>query len=385
MRDSRASEDARGAVEWLTAEEDEPVAFTRRGLQLFLWYELPRKWLIDADDHVAVADALGSLFAELGAKAADLAALCRAPETLQLLREGGGGFVEAIEASGLEPPDTPLLEWSDLMTIEESLERDAVSEMLESAVDGGRLRPGEKGWKERQVELVEGHLISPDESGATPLARIHAARRESWLERVPGEDQALLTRATPTAEWSPSAEEAAAAVEPLHWLLGRLAEGVKLTQTGALSRALVREAVERYPDWWDKELFGPPHRAADVYPLEVLHTFVQELRLARPRKGMLGLGPRGRTLRSDPAALLTTVASTVASAGASPQLDLALVDLLLSDDAGEIDFRLVHLLAPFYGIVGGRFRKEAHVTAGGRTLAAAILHELAYGPRHSFA
>jgi hypothetical protein len=258
--------------------------------------------------------------------------------------------------------------------------------MLESAVDGGRLRPGEKGWKERQVELVEGHLISPDESGATPLARIHAARRESWLERVPGEDQALLTRATPTAEWSPSAEEAAAAVEPLHWLLGRLAEGVKLTQTGALSRALVREAVERYPDWWDSELFGPPHREADVYPLEVLHTFIEELRLARPRKGVLTLRPRGRTLRLNPAALLTTVASTIASAGASSQLALALADLLSSEDVGEeVDFRLVHLLGPFYGIVGGRFRKEAHVTAGGRTLAAAILHELAYGPRHSFA
>jgi hypothetical protein len=30
------------------------VEFTRRELQLFLWYELPRKRLVDADEHVAV-------------------------------------------------------------------------------------------------------------------------------------------------------------------------------------------------------------------------------------------------------------------------------------------------------------------------------------------
>ncbi len=61
-----------------------------------------------------------------------------------MLRAGGEGFVEAIEASGLEPPDTPLLEWSDLMTIEESLERDAAGDMLEEAVDAGLLVPGDR-------------------------------------------------------------------------------------------------------------------------------------------------------------------------------------------------------------------------------------------------
>ena len=60
----------------------------------------------------------------------------------------------------------------------------------------------------------------------------------------------------------PSRKEAEAAVEPLLWLLGRLVDGVRLTQTGALPRALVREAVERYPDWWDAELLGSPHREA---------------------------------------------------------------------------------------------------------------------------
>jgi hypothetical protein len=172
----------------------------------------------------------------------------------------------------VEPPDTPLLQWSDLMTIEESLERDAVAEMLEQAVDDGHLAPGTPGWQQRQAELVEGYLITPDASETTPLSRIHAARRQAWLERFSeGDERALLEATTPQVDDVPTRADVEAAMEPLLWLLARLADGVKLTQTGALPRALVREAVERYPDWWDSEMFGPPHREAEVYPLEVLH------------------------------------------------------------------------------------------------------------------
>lgn len=384
-RDARVAEDARAAIEWLTAgeEEDAPTVLTRRTLQLFLWYELPRKWLVEPEEHLAVAEALGLFFDESGPSAAALAALCRDPDTTRLLCDGGEGFVEAIDASGLEPPDTPLLEWSDLMTIEESLERDAVAEMLEQAVDDGQLVPGARGWLERQSDLVENYLLAPDATQTTPLARIHAARRHAWLERVADDEQrVLLEVATPTDAELPTPADAETAVEPLLWLLGRLADGVKLTQTGALPRVLVREAVERYPDWWDEDLLGPPHREADVYPLGVLHTLVDELGLARPRRGILKLGPRGRALRADSVGLLRMIALTIATAGASLQLDRALAHLL-ADDASEVDFRLVHLLGPFHGVMGGRLRREVEVTAGGRTLAAAILRERAYGPRHS--
>lgn len=384
-RDSRVGEDARAAIEWLTAGEDDdaPAVFTRRKLQLFLWYELPQKWLVEPEEHLAVSEALGLFFDESGPSAAALAALCRDTDTMRLLRDDGEGFIEAIEASGLEPPDTPLLEWSDLMTIEEALERDAVAEMLEEAVDDGRLVPGSDGWLERQSALVERYLLAPDMTQTTPLARIHAARRQAWLERaVDDEQRALLEVATPTDAELPTPADAEAAVEPLLWLLGRLADGVKLTQTGALPRVLVREAVERYPDWWDDDLFGPPHREADVYPLEVLHTFVDELELARRRRGVLKLGPRGRALRADPVGLLGMIAVTIATAEVSLELDLALAHLL-AGDASEVDFRLVHLLEPFHCVIGGRLRREVEVTAGGRTLAAAILRERAYGPRHS--
>jgi hypothetical protein len=385
-RDPAVGEDARAAVEWLTGEDedDAPANFTRRGLQLFLWYELPRKWLIEPDGHLAVAEALAIFFDELGPQAAGLAALCRDAETTRLLRAGGEGFVEAIEASGLEPLDSPLLEWSDLMTIEESLERDAAGDFLEEAVDDGLLIPGDKGWQHVQAELTERFLITPDPSGTTPLSRIHAARREAWLEMTADrEQQALLEAATPLDADAPSLAEAAAAVEPLLWLLGRLADGVKLTQTGALPRALVREAVERYPDWWDTEVVGPPYREAEIYPLEVLHTIVDELELARRRSGILKLSPRGRALRVDPSALLSAIASMIAGVG-SRQLDLTLADVVAGDDP-SVGFPLLHLLGPFQGVIGNWLPEPPRLTPAGRTLAAAILHARAYGARHSFA
>ena len=43
---------------------------------------------------------------------------------------------------------------------------------------------------------------------------------------------------------------------------GRAAEGVPLTQTHALARAVVREGVERWPAWWESEAVGPPQRSA---------------------------------------------------------------------------------------------------------------------------
>jgi hypothetical protein len=80
--------------------------------------------------------------------------------------------------------------------------------------------------------------------------------------------------------------------------------GVPLTQTNALGRAVVREAAERWPDWWNAELFGPPHREADLALLEALHDGLRRLRLVRRRGQTLLATTRGRKLVDDPLALL---------------------------------------------------------------------------------
>jgi hypothetical protein len=65
---------------------------------------------------------------------------------------------------------------------------------------------------------------------------------------------------TPTPE-----NLAAAATAPARWLLETAGDGgVPLTQTHALARVVVREAAERWSGWWNAELFGVPHREADM-------------------------------------------------------------------------------------------------------------------------
>ena len=77
-----------------------------------------------------------------------------------------------------------------------------------------------------------------------------------------------------------------------------------LTQTGALNRALVREAVERWPAWWHADLFGPPNREDEVTPLHELHGLLRRLRLVRRTGRRIVVTARGRRLHADPAALL---------------------------------------------------------------------------------
>ena len=103
---------------------------------------------------------------------------------------------------------------------------------------------------------------------------------------------------------------AAKATGPALWLLDRAgaAGGVALTQTHALSRGLVREAAERWPGWWDAELFGPPHREADVRVLGELHAGLRRLRLVRRRGRRLHTTQRGLALAEQPGELLRVVA-----------------------------------------------------------------------------
>jgi hypothetical protein len=386
QRDRRIGEDARAAVDWLTGFDGEelPAVFSRRELQLFLWHQLPKKWLVRPAEQLAVAEALACFFDEVGAEAATLAALCRSAETADLIRSGGGRkLASALERSGLEPPDTPLLAWSEFMNIEEALEHDLVARLLEEAIDTGEFDPSQRGWRHRQTELVERYLASPDASGAAPLVRIHATRRQAWLE-LPGrgDDRDLLEQALERIDaHARSPAETEAAIEPLLWLLDQLADDVKLTQTGAFPRVLVRAAVERYPDWWDTATVRPPYQEAELYPLGVLHDLIDELRLARRQRNTLQLTPKGRALHADPQRLLSEVAAMLAPE-LPAEFDPALARLVVDDQPEEADWSLVSLLAPFNGITVER-RSAAAVTPGGRTLAAAILNARAHGPRNT--
>lgn len=387
--DRRLGEDARAAVEWLTGADSEelPAAFSLRELQLFLWHQLPRKWLIKPLEHQAVAEALALFFDRAGPEATPLAALCRSMKTAQLLRTGGHGLAAALDNSGLEPPNTPAITWSGYLSLEESLEHDLVAELLEQAVDDGRFVPGAKGWRQQQADLVEQYLTTPDpHSGETPRTRIRAARRAFWLHLASRDGhQQLLESALQTIDQHPPSEaDADAALEPLLWLLDKLSDGIKLTQTRALPRALVREAVTRYPDWWDTDAVGPPYQEAEILPVCILHDLTHETKLARRQRGSLHLSPRGRAIRNDPTSLLRLIAETLA-ADLNPEIDAELAQLIVSPDPDTLSWPTLDLLAAFQGVTETRNRREhtitRTITPAGHTLTPAILDARAHGPR----
>ena len=123
------------------------------------------------------------------------------------------------------------------------------------------------------------------------------------------------------------------ATAPARWLLDAGVEGVALTQTHALSRAVVREAVELWPGWWDAELFGPPHREADVRVLQELRAGLRRLGLVRRRSRRLFSTVRGRELSRNPATLLELLADDLAGGDAFTEVvAAAVIDSLASGE-----------------------------------------------------
>ena len=131
-----------------------------------------------------------------------------------------------------------------------------------------------------------------------------------WPGRGNGR-RALLDRASPILEApprTPTQAEIEAAFEPLLWLLDRARDdGLPLTQTRALGRAIVREAAVEFPHWWDSELFGPPHQEAELVLMEALHALARQARLLRKRKRRLLLTTRAKKAQHDSETLLDAI------------------------------------------------------------------------------
>jgi hypothetical protein len=128
------------------------------------------------------------------------------------------------------------------------------------------------------------------------------------------------------------------ATGPALWMLGMSVDGIPLTQTHALGRAVVREAAERWPSWWDAELFGPPHREADLAVLHALHDGLRRLRLVRRRGRRLVATARGHELAADPAALLSVLAGDLgANDPFTDAIAEAVVDALRAGEHCEHD------------------------------------------------
>jgi hypothetical protein len=121
------------------------------------------------------------------------------------------------------------------------------------------------------------------------------------------------------------------------WLLEQGVDGLGLTRTHALQRAIVREVAERWPHWWRHELFGPPHRETDLPVLAQTHVGLRRARLLRRQRDTLLTTARGRQLVADPEALLRFLHEDLAGDGFHGDAWLLVEEVLQTRGPLEID------------------------------------------------
>lgn len=290
---------AEHALQALTWDKGLEVV-TQNGVQQYLWYILPTKYMTDIDHKREIAIALGHLLDLLGM--ARYAELCRSPQTMQVIEawerdweQGRRMFARLVDRSGLEPPDLDELQWGSVMGIFEVSIQSEVSDLLELAISSGEFIPGTRGWRGAQARIVHEFLHRPSEqlSGRTPLEVVTAERVGTWAEgRSKLRNAILLPILDLLIDHVDPPKGLGAALEPLVWLLSRVGEGMALTQRGNLNRPFVHEAKERFG--WDSWYPVKPRGEDDLPALVELHDLARRIRAVRRVGRKLQLTELGR-------------------------------------------------------------------------------------------
>ena len=338
--DERLGGDAEAAPNSLTWDEGLET-ITQYGLQTFLWYELPRKWMTDLEGRRHLAMALGRVLDLVGLPR--YAAICRSPETDAVLaayerddREGFAAFRRAEERSGVHPPELPEFTWGPVMGMREAGAFWSTAAALEPAITGGQLRPGSRGWRLAQQAIARRHLTAAraELDGRTWLEVVLGERVEEWARSRGQARRALVEQLLARLRGGPVEVPAGAAeaVAPLRWLLARAGEGIALTQKGNLARVVVLEAVERF-GW--QPLPNPPRGEDDVFELWVLRDLARDLGALRRGGRRLVATRAGRALAGDAEALWRAVAGRLGG-GDDFGAIVTELGLALLLDAGEV-------------------------------------------------
>lgn len=75
--------------------------------------------------------------------------------------QGAAAFRAAHAKSGVEPPDTALLSWGSIMSVDEARALDAVERALGDAGAAGDLIPGAPRWQAKAATITEAVLSRP--------------------------------------------------------------------------------------------------------------------------------------------------------------------------------------------------------------------------------
>ena len=115
-------------------------------------------------------------------------------------------------------------------------------------------------------------------------------------------------------------------VDPYAWFLGRLGEGVRLTQAGYLPPAFVSEVMTTLG--WSEDWIGKQNREDQTLPVLELREAVQRLGLVRKNRGQLLVTKLGRRLADDPLRLWWRLAEGLPFGRGKPEREAGILYLL---------------------------------------------------------
>ncbi|MFV0306238.1 MAG: DUF6933 domain-containing protein [Desertimonas sp.] len=316
---AQEAEDVYGTLTW----GEGPGQLSQSGVQSWLWYRLPTKYLTDEPGYMArLAGVAAELFDELGL--GGYGAMCRSDVTAGVHaafdrsdRAGFKALRAALAGSGIEPPDTASFGWGDVMGIEESNARSSVEAALEAAIDTGELVVGARGWRTRQQSLTDAVLdrSHPVLSGQSWRTAVLTERVEHWIAEASRRSDELGRLRARVANRLlhpvPPPVDVEARVASIGWLLQRFGSEQALTQAGYLNRAFVTAVYADRP-WGDEFDLGPPRTETDDATLHRLRGFLQRAGALRKKGRMLQRTKHGTVMAADPVVVWDALVGHVA-------------------------------------------------------------------------
>ncbi|WP_026425799.1 hypothetical protein [Actinokineospora inagensis] len=312
-RDDTAAKHAHALWHVMRATAAHPTKVTRYDVQQMVWGTLPQAHRSPGgqgafEDLHQTCESFAELLALLGH--AGYAGVCRDPATHAILdaaqdEERYRRLVAAAwRASGVWPPDTPLMTWAEQGGPIETALHAAAGRLLEEAVDAGTLPVD--GGEAMRVGLVMRLLTSPENEGEeTWFVRLLDERLDEWtLGQGSQTRRELMVRLRPEIRRAPDSD--GAQLPALTYLLAQCREaGARLTTSGYLPTSLVGELIDLMPTC--AELSGSGRSESQWPPVKLLRELSTDFGLTTRTGGRLRLTDQGTALVDDSDSLLMTV------------------------------------------------------------------------------
>jgi hypothetical protein len=314
--DEDSRDNARAAIAAMVGDQGLSIV-TQSDVQTFPWHTLPVKFMLDTGDQHEVAWSLGDALRNAGLDR--YAELCRSLQSHLIIgayavsrSDGLAAFHEASAASGIEPPDTELIQWGPVTGPAEAAVRDRLSSRLEQAIVAGELTPGARGWKKAAERIAAEFVLSSSADGRRPIDVVEVERLEQWSRDGRPQRKRLNKAVLPVlAKPLLSKAESPAAVRALLEAVGK---GVTLTKAGYLPKAVVLELNDRFR--WQDLPESTVRSEADIPDLRWLHDLLRKFKLLTKRGQLLSVSALGRRCLADDDALFRLLAvQTLAGKG----------------------------------------------------------------------